>query len=140
MEQVQIVVNGAITSDITTPNSNSSKNTDSATQCVSSTTPTGVEKVTVSDTGEVEGAKTTTSTTTSNGGSSGSLADVAFYYFNTDLRDGTAWGNCVGGLGSGTSVCGTVDKFQKQNMVTFGIGLGLNGTLRFDKNYRCQQH
>jgi type IV pilus assembly protein PilY1 len=136
--QVQIVVNGAITSDITTPSSRSSDNTVTTQECVSSNTPTGVVNVTVSDTGEVEGAKTTTSTTTSTGGSSGSLADVAFYYFNTDLRDGTAWDNCVGGLGSGTSVCGTVDKFQKQNMVTFGIGLGLNGTLRFDKNYITQ--
>lgn len=139
LEQVQIVVNGAITSDITTPSSRSSDNTVTTKECVSSTTPTGVVNVTVSDTGAVEvaGSRSTTSTTTSTGGSSGSLADVAFYYFNTDLRD-TAWDNCTGALGSGTNVCGTADKFQKQNMVTFGIGLGVNGSLRFDKNYITQ--
>ena len=60
---------------------------------------------------------------------------MAFYYYNTDLRDGTAWNNCSGALGD---VCGTTDKFLKQNMVTFTIGLGVNGLLKYDKNYTSQ--
>jgi type IV pilus assembly protein PilY1 len=137
--QVQKIVNSIITSDVTTPSPSPATSTVTTQECVSGSTPISTVTSTVSDSGavEVSGSRSTTSTSTTSGGSSGSLADVAFYYFNTDLRD-TAWGNCVGALGSGTSVCGTADKFLKQNMVTFGIGLGVNGTLRFDKSYITQ--
>ena len=76
--------------------------------------------------------------TTSTGGSSDSLADVAMYYYETDLRT-TALGNCI--LGSGTDVCTNnvpprgADNVTHQHMATFTLGLGVNGTLGYHPNY-----
>jgi type IV pilus assembly protein PilY1 len=66
---------------------------------------------------------------------SNTLADVAAYYFNTDLRN-TSLGNCTGALGS--DVCGTTDHNPTQNMTSFTLGLGVNGTLSYDENYLKQ--
>jgi type IV pilus assembly protein PilY1 len=66
---------------------------------------------------------------------SGSLADVAKYYYDTDIRDG-GFSNCSGALGS--SVCGTVDDYPKQNMVTLTLGLGIDGTLVYSEDYKTQ--
>jgi type IV pilus assembly protein PilY1 len=77
-------------------------------------------------------------TPSTSGGSTNSLADVAFYYYNNDLRDRTAWNNCSGALG--TDVCGLANKFEKQNMVTLTIGLGASGLLKYDKNYTAQKN
>lgn len=76
--------------------------------------------------------------TISSGGVSNSLADVAMYYYNTDLRD-TALGNCT--LTSGTNVCTNNvpprggDTATHQHMSTFTVGMGVNGTLRYASNY-----
>jgi type IV pilus assembly protein PilY1 len=74
----------------------------------------------------------------SSGGSTNSLADVAMYYYETDLRT-TALGNCT--LASGTDVCtnnvpprGT-DTATHQHMSTFTVGMGVNGTLGYANNY-----
>ncbi|RQO62626.1 pilus assembly protein PilY [Paucibacter sp. KBW04] len=71
------------------------------------------------------------------------LADVAMYYYMTDLRT-PALGNCNGAV-SGQTVCdnnvpsdGKKDTNSAQHMTTFTMGLGLNGTLRYDKNYETQ--
>jgi type IV pilus assembly protein PilY1 len=85
---------------------------------------------------------TTTSSTASNiGGSSNSLADVAEYYYKTDLRT-TALANCVGALGgAGPDVCANnVDTSSSdpaiwQHMGTFTLGLGVNGALNYQSNY-----
>ena len=76
--------------------------------------------------------------TVSSGGVSNTLADVAMYYYNTDLRD-TALNNCT--LASGTNVCtnnvpprGT-DTVTHQHMSTFTVGMGVNGTLAYASNY-----
>jgi type IV pilus assembly protein PilY1 len=66
---------------------------------------------------------------------SGTLADVAKYYYDTDIRDGR-FSNCNGALGS--SVCGTADDYPKQNMVTLTLGLGIDGTLVYTENYKSQ--
>lgn len=81
--------------------------------------------------------------TTASGGSSNSLADVAQYYYKTDLRTSTL-GNCTGALT--TDVCennvpstGTGaedDKAQWQHMTTFTMGLGLSGTVAYQQNYK----
>jgi type IV pilus assembly protein PilY1 len=68
---------------------------------------------------------------------SNTLADVARYYRVTDLRT-TALGNCTGALGSG--VCETPSASASpinvdQNMVTFTLGLGVDGTLSYVPNY-----
>lgn len=78
---------------------------------------------------------------TASGGSTNSLADVAMYYYQTDLRD-TTFGNCTGALGS--SVCennvsgGGRDISTKQHMTTFTLGLGNSGTLKYDPKYLSQ--
>ena len=89
---------------------------------------------------------TTTSTTTTIGGSADSLADVAEYYYKTDLRD-TSLNNCTSSTsGSSQNVCGNIvppalngrDTATHQHMTTFTIGLGVSGTLAYDKNYLNQ--
>jgi type IV pilus assembly protein PilY1 len=67
---------------------------------------------------------------------SGTLADVAAYYYNTDLRTT----NCTGSLGG--DVCAdnvpttTNDLKQTQHMVTFTIGLGIDGVMQYRSNYK----
>jgi type IV pilus assembly protein PilY1 len=91
---------------------------------------------------ETVGSKTTTTTSTSSGGSSDSLADVAMYYYQTDLRD-SSLGNCTGALG--TSVCGNdvkgtgTDTATWQHMTTFTLSLGVSGTLQYDPAYETQK-
>lgn len=68
---------------------------------------------------------------------SNSLADVAKYYRDTDLRT-SALGNCTGALGSG--VCSTPSASssppnEKQTMVTLTMGLGVDGLLAYTANY-----
>ncbi|HET8695375.1 MAG TPA: PilC/PilY family type IV pilus protein, partial [Aquabacterium sp.] len=82
--------------------------------------------------------------TTYSGGSSDSLADVAEYYWKTDLRN-SSLGNCTSSS-SGTSedVCTDIvrttsdDPNTAQHMNTFTMGFGTNGTLLYDKNYPTQ--
>jgi type IV pilus assembly protein PilY1 len=69
-------------------------------------------------------------------GDSATLADVAAYYYNTDLRTT----NCTGALGG--DVCAnnvpttTNDLKQTQHMVTFTIGLGIDGVMQYRSNYK----
>jgi len=66
------------------------------------------------------------------------LADVAAYYYNTDLRTGTdGSAACTSGT-SGLDVCGNNQTYSKQNMVTFTLGLGISGYMKFDPNYATQ--
>lgn len=84
-------------------------------------------------------------TATLSGGSSGSLADVAQYYYKTDLRT-TDLGNCTGALGASVQVCdnnvpstGTGsedDRVNWQHMTTFTMGLGLTGTVTYSPTYQ----
>lgn len=64
------------------------------------------------------------------GGSRNSLADVAQYYYATDLRPELA--NLVKPAGTGAED----DKAPWQHMATYVIGMGVSGTLKFDKNYK----
>ena len=71
-------------------------------------------------------------------GPSNTLADVAMYYYTTDLRDGSL-GNCTGVLG--TSVCEdnvfttASDPNTKQHMTTFTLGLGARGRMIYSPTY-----
>jgi len=71
--------------------------------------------------------------------SSGSLADVAKYYYDTDLRT-SALGNCTGSLG--LDVCennvfvSSTDNNVQQHMTTFTLGLGVDGTLVYQSDYK----
>jgi type IV pilus assembly protein PilY1 len=87
--------------------------------------------------------------TTTSGGSQDSLADIAMYYYSTDLRDAAApLNNCtssytdpVTGSVSTTNVCANnvpprgSDTATHQHMSTFTVGMGVNGTLRYSPNY-----
>lgn len=85
-----------------------------------------------------------TSSTNWTGGSSDHLADVAAYYYRTDLRN-SALDNCTSTTsGSSQNVCADIvptsgrDDATHQHMTTFTIGLGVSGTLAYDKNYLTQ--
>ncbi|GHU06582.1 hypothetical protein FACS1894158_13450 [Betaproteobacteria bacterium] len=74
------------------------------------------------------------------------LADVAEYYYITDLRD-EKYGNCTGGPVDGApladGVCqnptNTINPYGKppqgQSMSTYTLGLGASGIMRFDETY-----
>jgi len=73
------------------------------------------------------------------------LADVAKYYYDTDLRT-TTLGNCAGGTSTdfpsgNPDVCtnnvfvGGNDNNIKQHMTTFTMGLGAEGTLTYTSDY-----
>lgn len=72
------------------------------------------------------------------GGSSNSLADVAQYYYATDLRPGGSsdtprgWDNKVRPVGTGAED----DKVNWQHMSTYVIGMGVSGTLKYHKDYK----
>ncbi|MCI1190470.1 pilus assembly protein PilY [Calidifontimicrobium sp. SYSU G02091] len=85
------------------------------------------------------------------GGVGNTLADIAYYFYNTDLRS-PALGNCSGAV-TGQDVCENnvpdgilrppalsmlSDTAKHQHMTTFTIGLGVSGTLAFDPNYESQ--
>jgi len=70
------------------------------------------------------------------------LADVAAYYYKTDLRT-AALGNCTGALGApGGSVCtdnvptSTGNMNAAQHMVTYGISLGIDGLMQYRADYK----
>lgn len=71
-------------------------------------------------------------------GSSGTLADVALYYYKNDLRT-TALGNCTSGA-TGLDVCpnnvpiSPSDSNQQQHMTTFTLGL-VDGLMRYQPDY-----
>jgi type IV pilus assembly protein PilY1 len=141
---------------VTAPGATTSGLASSTGTTSTSNTPTSTPANTVSgtpvttETGRTttESTHTTTSSTTTNGGSSNTLADVAMYYYQTDLRD-TALNNCTGALGSNVcanNVPGNPDDAAHsygdaatwQHMTTFTLGLGANGYQRYDPNYLTQ--
>lgn len=65
----------------------------------------------------------------STGGSTNSLADVAQYYYTTDLRPSMA--NIVPPSGTGA----LDDRATWQHMTTFVVGLGVSGTLPYKPDY-----
>ena len=77
------------------------------------------------------------------GGSINSLADVAQYYYVTDLRD-AALGNDIGALGTDVSLNNVPingngkedDRAPWQHMTTFAIGLGVSGVLNYTSTYK----
>lgn len=87
-------------------------------------------------------AGTPTSTTATTGGTPNTLADVAEYYYATDLRT-SGLDNCTSATSS-NNVCGNIlkaadsDPATWQHMNTYTIGLGVSGTLPYDRNYLTQ--
>ena len=75
-------------------------------------------------------------------GAADTLADVAAYYYHTDLRR-PGLGNCMNAVD--TDVCDNNvpvspdDPASHQHMTTFTLGLGVSGTLRYDPGYASAQ-
>ncbi len=74
-------------------------------------------------------------------GAGGTMADIAMYYYNTDLRT-PALGNCTNKSGLTTNdlcennVSGAgADSAIHQHMTTFTLGLGVDGTLTYCPDY-----
>lgn len=71
-------------------------------------------------------------------GTEDTLADVAMYYYKTDLRN-AGLSNCTGVLG--LDVCennvfkGGSDNMAQQHMTTFTLGLGVNGKMKYSPSY-----
>ncbi|MBC7699032.1 PilC/PilY family type IV pilus protein [Aquabacterium sp.] len=86
-------------------------------------------------------ASSTNTTTQTSGGATNTLADVAQYYYKTDLRD-SSLSNCTGN--GGADVCTNQvpssgrDTISTQHMTTFTVGLGVSGLVTYDKNYLTQ--
>jgi type IV pilus assembly protein PilY1 len=80
------------------------------------------------------------------GGSKGSLADVAQYYYVTDLRPAGTTGagganvseDNVPPASTSPDAAGSteLDNATWQHMTTFTLGLGLSGSLTYDKDYK----
>jgi type IV pilus assembly protein PilY1 len=86
-----------------------------------------------------DGSSTCGGTGATGSGTSNTLADVAMYYYENDLRT-NALGNCTGALN--TNVCAdnvphnTTDYANWHHMSLFTIGLGAPGYMVFDPNYQ----
>ncbi len=131
------------TPQTSTNNGTTWNNGTSSTQCVAGATVI-VDGLTASQLKTQTYYSVATSSTTPSGGSSNHLADVAEYYYKTDLRD-TSLNNCTSSTsGSSQNVCSNIvptsgrDTATHQHMTTFTIGLGVSGTLAYDKNYLNQ--
>ncbi|MDM0044629.1 PilC/PilY family type IV pilus protein [Variovorax dokdonensis] len=86
-------------------------------------------------------AGTPSTNTVGSGGSSNTLADVAQYYYNTDLRT-SGNGNCTSDSSGGNQdVCDNIvraagsDSANWQHLNTFTVGLGVSGTLPYTRDY-----
>ena len=88
-------------------------------------------------------ATTTTTYTANTGGASNTLADVAEYYYRTDLRS-TTLGTNLNAAGTDVSENNVPksgsgnedDKAPWQHMTTFTLGLGLFGTIQYSSDYK----
>ncbi len=102
----------------------------------SSTTNGTITTTTLSTTSTV-GA--TTTTTTSSGGTYNTLADVAEYYYVTDIRDALL-ANTTGALGTDVTPNNVptsgLDAASWQHMTTFTLGLGARGSMVFSPTYQ----
>ncbi len=134
-----VTTTGSCTTSSSLPNPNPSNAT---TVSTNTTTTSGPTTTTLSTTGPTTGA--TTSTTTTSGGTSNTLADVAEYYYMTDLRD-SSLGNCTGApippATTGLDVClnnvptSGLDSASWQHMTLFTMALGASGYMQFSPSY-----
>lgn len=78
---------------------------------------------------------------TGGGGVPNTLADIAMYFYNTDLRTGTAGSAVCTGSVAGQDVCENnvipvgADTATHQHMTTFSLGLGVAGQLVYRTDY-----
>jgi type IV pilus assembly protein PilY1 len=130
---------GSWSSTTTTPNSPTTSATTHDGTYPTTTTQTATTVVNGPTVG------TTTTTTVNAAGNANSLADIAMYYYQTDLRNP---GNCTSAL-TGANLCPTDsngnyspnvpgngdDNNPKPHMTTFTLGLGVSGLLKYSPTY-----
>lgn len=120
---------GNCSNSVSLPNPNPS-NPVAGSAAVTTSTPV----ITVLSSSSTTGTPTTTTVASE---FANTLADVASYYYKTDLRTSS----CTGALGNSINVCTNnvpgsgADIQPQQHMTTFTLGLGVNGTLRYTENY-----
>ena len=134
-----------------TPVTASASNGFTATTCNTATTgPTTVATCVAAAASSLnDWTATTCAAVITGGGISNTLADVAEYYYVTDLRT-TALGNCTGSPAptTGNTLCSTtspdpynnvptsgLDGASWQHMTTFTLGLGASGYMQFSPTY-----
>lgn len=115
-----------------------------STATASSPTYTGKTQNTVTTQLTTQVAGTPTVTSVGSGGVANTLADVAAYYYGTDLRS-TSLGNCTGpiispattpnDLCADTVPANGVDTANWQHMTTYTLGLGVRGRMVFSPSY-----
>jgi Tfp pilus tip-associated adhesin PilY1 len=70
---------------------------------------------------------------------SDTLADVAQYYWRTDLRDKATWDNCAGSPvdeeGTQHNVCTNTGAINRQFMTTYTLGMGISGVMQYQSEY-----
>lgn len=89
----------------------------------------GPYKIDGSDVGDQDGSATKPSY--DKYAATNTLADIAYYYYHTDLRSGMT--NNVPQIGTNDDVD---DRAQHQHMTTFTLGLGVDGTLTYVDGYK----
>lgn len=93
------------------------------------------EKTSVSDPTVTTTGPTLINQSTS-GGVSNTLADVAYYYYQTDLRTNGSTGANGIDVGTDNNVPSTsTDTASYQHMTTFTLGLGVDGYMQYANNY-----
>jgi Tfp pilus tip-associated adhesin PilY1 len=111
----------------------SASNNYTTTSCATNTTTSNVTACTAASPSSANNYTTITCTPGS-GGQPNTLANVAEYYYVTDLRDNSL-NNCTGALGG--DVCAndvpstTLDPANWQHMTTFTLGLGARGSMDY---------
>jgi type IV pilus assembly protein PilY1 len=138
-------VNGVVTSDqtVTNPGYPTYQN---ITACSSSTSITALNAQ-IAATFNPNPQSTSTSTTSNVSGYPNTLADVAQYYYMTDLRANGSLGAPVGspavqldvGINNVPGLSSTDpqnDSANWQHMTTFTLGLGVDGTLTYQPDYK----
>lgn len=85
--------------------------------------------------GDSDGAPGTSRPSFDSAQARNTLADVAHYYYHTDLRPGDC-GLCADNVPPSGTNAAEDDVAQHQHMSTFTIGLGVNGTLAYREGYR----
>jgi type IV pilus assembly protein PilY1 len=88
-----------------------------------------------SDIADVDGATTISRPSRDDLKTASTLADIAYYYYANDLRTGTC-SVCTDNVPPSGSNADVDDVAQHQHMTTFTVGLGVDGTLNYDDNYR----
>lgn len=68
-------------------------------------------------------------------GSSGSLADVALYYYQTDLRPSGAKGANGVDVSENNVPLSVTNNNTQQHMITYTLALGLDGFMKYTKDY-----